>query len=88
MQGADPGYRQYHEDRLGPVGNRGQCVERKRRQALDLSDLLLGHLARAKWSAHQDTPHRPGGVASLRRSFAHKSRIITSGAEGVATARC
>ena len=41
MQGSGARHGQHEDDRLGPVGDRGQCVEGQGREALDRGDPLL-----------------------------------------------
>ena len=64
VQGAGPGHGQHDQDGLGPVGHRGQGVEREGREPLDRGDLLLGRLAAAQGRPDHQAPDGAGRVGS------------------------
>ena len=65
VQGPGARHGQHEDDRLGPVGDRGQCVERQGRQALDRGDPLLPTAQGRTGRTHQQLPDR-GHAAAVR----------------------
>ena len=60
VQSAGARHGQHEDDGLGPVGDRGQCVEREGREALDRGDALLPGAPRRSWRPDQHVPEGCG----------------------------
>ena len=76
--------REHHDDRLGAIGDRSECVEGKRGEPFDRIDLLLGSFALAKRPSDQEVPSRWQSAVLLQavcharlRSSAHSPKPAT-----------